>query len=292
MSVKGDLLLDFFDVYGDRPDDRLDVTLTHTVLGSTVQVREVRGTRRLRIRDLDSTHDGSYRVLAFPMRRRPVSRFVRILDGKTVRQPIVLPIDPERIFKTEFPAFESCAADLQDVLSKSALEGMDGHPAGASTYSALDELRKAGLLNLYTKMKATRFPGGSDTFSYVTNITRLRGDRFFARVAKELRDEVKNSLASGVFHEVSGKLHTPPPGFVSADSFKTVERYGNLQITFFCKPDTLEFLADIDIDDAQGIEHIFQVVRNRLSGGETHPYDIHEILLQHQRLDPGYRLIA
>jgi hypothetical protein len=111
-------------------------------------------------------------------------------------------------------------------------------------------------------------------------------------VAKELRDEVKNSVASGLFHEVSGKLHTPPPGFVAADSFKTLERYGNLQITFFCKPETLEFLADVDIDDAQGIEHVFQVVRNRLSGGETHPYDIHEILLQHQRLDPGYRLIA
>ncbi|HEX6176135.1 MAG TPA: hypothetical protein VF089_19165 [Candidatus Binatia bacterium] len=44
-----------------------------------------------------------------------------------------------------------------------------------------------------------------------------------------------------------------------------------------------------DIDDAAGLEHVFQVVRNRLSGSPTHPYNIHEILVGHQKLDPGYR---
>ena len=47
-------------------------------------------------------------------------------------------------------------------------------------------------------------------------------------------------------------------------------------------------VADIDIDDANGLEHVFQVLRNRLSGNPTHPYNIHEILVGYQHLDPGY----
>jgi hypothetical protein len=46
-----------------------------------------------------------------------------------------------------------------------------------------------------------------------------------------------------------------------------------------------ECLADIDIDEAGGLEHVFQVVRNKVSGKPTRPYNIHEILLGHQHLD-------
>jgi hypothetical protein len=47
-------------------------------------------------------------------------------------------------------------------------------------------------------------------------------------------------------------------------------------------------VADIDIDDASGIEHVFQVLKNKLSGNPTHPYNIHEILVGYQHNDPGY----
>jgi hypothetical protein len=63
-----------------------------------------------------------------------------------------------------------------------------------------------------------------------------------------------------------------------------------LQLTFFVKGD--EWVADIDIDDAGGLEHVFQVLRNKLSGRPTHPYNIHEILVKFQQLDPGYRLMV
>jgi len=42
--------------------------------------------------------------------------------------------------------------------------------------------------------------------------------------------------------------------------FKTRESYGNLRLTFFRKEGALEFLVDADLDDAQGIEHIFQAL--------------------------------
>jgi hypothetical protein len=117
----------------------------------------------------------------------------------------------------------------------------------------------------------------------------LRGDRFFSAIDGALRSATINSIHDDVFHEVSELLHTPPPGFVKDRSFKTLDHFGNLQLSFFAGPDGAESV-DMDIDDAQGFDHIFQVVGN-LFGGPTHPYNIHEILLASQELDPGYRLV-
>jgi hypothetical protein len=91
---------------------------------------------------------------------------------------------------------------------------------------------------------------------------------------------------------VDASLHQPPDRFRLVDSYKTVpDKYGNLQVTFFASVATpLTFRADIDVDDAAGIEHVFQVLGHWITGEGTHPYDIHEILLAHQGLDPGYRL--
>jgi hypothetical protein len=117
----------------------------------------------------------------------------------------------------------------------------------------------------------------------------LRGDRFFATVPKELREEVKHSVIDDLFHEADESLHHPPTGFEgfsNAGSFKTSDPEGNLQLSFFMKGD--ECLVDIDIDDAAGLAHAFQVLRNTLKGRPTHPFDIHQILVFRQKLDPGY----
>jgi hypothetical protein len=123
-------------------------------------------------------------------------------------------------------------------------------------------------------------------------LRELRGDRFFVVVSKELREETKHSGGDGLFKSVSGSLHHLPAefiGFTPAGSFKTPDRYGNLQLTFFMKGD--ECVADVDIDDASGLEHVFQVIENALPGNSTHPYNIHQILVAHQKLDPGYRFV-
>ncbi len=289
--MRGTLVLDFLDVNEERPDDQADVFLKHTVLMSQVRHIHHKMSRPLRVSDLDSTQDGVYSVQVFPQRYRPVSQFIRVLEGKVVRCSLTFPVDPDKVKRVEFPDYDWLADDLKRVLERSDIEGY-GQKRGRELYEALDDLRRAGLLNIYTKMRHTTFRNGRNVFSYVQSLRRVRGDRFFARVEKELRDEVKNSLSDGLFHEVSGLLHTPPPGFKQADSFKTQDRYGNLQLTFFCNPTTLEFIADCDLDDAQGIGHLFQVIGHALSRGQTHPYDVHEILIHHQRLDPLYRLVV
>ena len=51
-------------------------------------------------------------------------------------------------------------------------------------------------------------------------------------------------------------------------------------------------MADIDIDDAGGFGHIFQVLRNKLSGKLHYPYNIHEILVKAQQLGLGYTFMV
>lgn len=291
MDGKGNLTLDFLDVYGERPDDQVDVLLKHSVLNQTVRVRNQTTTKRLRIAELESTHGGRFNLQIFPMRHRPVNRFVRILEDTTVQQSIVLAIASDRVTEVQFPHFESLGPDLKQVLRESTVEGYEDKQ-GEQLYAALDDVRKAGMLNIYARMKAIGFANGLDPFSYITSFTRIRADRCFARVARQMRDEVKNSTHTQVFREVPNILHTPPPGFMSAGAFKTTEVYCNLQLAFFHNRDTDEFISDIDIDDDQGFEHVFQVLRPATTEQSTSPYDIHQILLVSQKIDTGYRLIV
>jgi hypothetical protein len=289
MSDETKLTLTLRDVYGRRLQGKVDIRLIHQRVQSRSRVvRNVDASKRITILGLS---DGSYRISIEPTLYRMVRQFIVINEGENNKAEFILPFKPEKVVGIHSPAFTDLREDLQQVLENSAVESYpDIH--GEELYQALDDIRKAGLLNIYHKMRLTTFQNGDDTFSYITSLTRIRGDRFFAHVRRDLRDEVKNSILSNLFHEITTLGHTPPPGYQKAGSFKTLDTYGNLQLTFFSKIDSVEFMIDADIDDAQGIEYIFQVVGHALTGEETHPYDIHEILLRHQKLDPGYEFIV
>jgi hypothetical protein len=284
------LRLDFLDVYGDPLEDSVDLFLSHRVLDHRPVVRDVDGSKRLNVTGLKAANGGLYSALVFPRRHRPVSRFVRVRDGKITSEVFTLPVDPKQVTEMRGPDFADLPEKLRFVLGESEIEGYP-NLRGEALYEAFDDIRKAGLLNICAKMRATTFRGEQSVLSYVSSLTRLRGDRFFAHVEKELRDATKTSVADGLFREVNGGLHTPPPGYQRVDSYKTDDRYGNLQLTFFANPATLEFVVDADIDDASGLEHVFQVLGNAING-PTHPYDIHEILVAFQKIDPGYRLVT
>jgi hypothetical protein len=250
-------------------------------------VQDAAGSRTIAI---DNLIDGQvYMVRAFPVRHRPVGQFVMVRDKTSVE--LVCPIHPDRVAVT-FPAYETLAVELRDVLGRSEVEGLAGR-RGEDIFQALESepFRKAGLLNLFAKMNRTPLGGTGTTWRFVDALYRIRGDRVFANVKTEFRDLVKTAVGAGQFREVSGSLHTPPAGFHAAGSFKSQDRYGNVQLTFFANDEAPPvFKIDADIDDAGGIEHVFQVLRNFLTDGETHPYDIQQILLFHQQIDPGYQL--
>jgi len=291
MAATGKFVFTFEDLYGEKPQETVSVTVRHMVLDSRANVPKHDTRTRLTVEGLDSSNGGRYHVQVFPTRYRPESLFLRIREDETLKHTFVLVPDPGREPRPDFPVYAGLGNDLKQVLENSAIEGNEDR-RGEALYEALKDLRLAGLLNLYAKMKATKFDGGVDAFSFVTSLRRVRGERFFADVKKDFRDAIKTSMHTNLFSEVSGSLHKPPPGYRPDDSFKTRDGHGNLQVTFFRKEDALEFIADVDIDGSKGLEHAFDVISHSITGEDSHPYDIHAILLKSQEIDTGYRLMV
>ncbi len=282
------LTIRFRDVYDTPLEDRADLNIWDDVTGSTVlQIKDISTTRTLKV---DALSGRRYKIRVFPQHYRAVARAILMpLSGKR-EISMVCPIHPDRVRDAQFPEFPQLDKRLQDVLNDSRVEGFDNR-SGRSLYERIGDIPRAGLLNLFAKMAETQMPDGRFVFDYLKSIFRIRGDRIFANVDVSLRDQVKSSVATGLFDPADDSQHTPPDGYHRAGSFKTDDRFGNLQLTFFAGPgNPPDFKVDADIDAAKGISHIFQVLRNWLTSGATHPFDIHQILLRWQGLDPGYRL--
>jgi hypothetical protein len=86
MTAKGNVIFDFLDVSGKRLNDRMDVSLSHTVLADSHQKKDFKPSKRLKFTDLEAAEGGTYQVIAYPMRHRPVSRFVESRKGKQSRR--------------------------------------------------------------------------------------------------------------------------------------------------------------------------------------------------------------
>lgn len=293
MAQNGKLELELLDVYGEFIKERVDVFLRHRVLSHLVKKNQ-KASAKFIIPNLHADPQGLYLLDIDPPSYLPVSELIRIKGSGTTSYRAMFPIDPRKVVKVDFPKYDKLPEDGQTLLNKSdkilAFEGQTGE----ALYDALkvDDLKRAGLLNIIAKTNVTRLSNGKTVLSYLQELRELRGDRFFVVASKELREETKNSVGDGLFKKVDGSLHRLPSqfvGYTDAGSFKTHDRYGNLQLTFFMNGD--DCVADIDIDDSSGIEHVFQVLNNALPGNSTHPFNIHQILVAHQKLDPGYKFI-
>jgi hypothetical protein len=287
-----------FDAARRKLDDRIDVLVKDLTSGEVVaHERDQKGTTTIRVEALKPGR--IYAVQVFPVRHRPVGAVQRAPeDGQPAANiHVFCPVHAARVSDVTFPAWADLPPELRDALERSTLEADAAGPAvigsGQPLYDSLADVPKAGLLNLFTKMQQT-VTGGRTMWSFVTDVYRIRGDRIFANVTIDFRDHIKSSVASGDFAPVDGSLHTPPPGFQAADSFKhQLFQAGVLQLTFFSSIDQpLRFRVDADIDDAGGLGHVFQVLRNWITQGDTNPYDIHQILTYHQQLAPGYELVT
>jgi hypothetical protein len=269
-------------------DDQMDVLLVSARTDATVaRALGVRGRATVKFDDLV---DGQpYIIKVFPTRHRPVAQFALPIGGEPLAVNLYSPIHPDRVNVATFPSYADVDPALTDVLERSTIEGVADR--GAALYAALSDPQKAGLFNLFSKMHSVGFDDDRTIWSFVDSLYRIRADRVFVDVQPALRDLVKSAIVSGRFREVPGALHQPPPEFVAAGSFKTGEQYGNLQLSFFASVAApLAFKVDADIDDAAGLGHTFQVIRNWATQGTTHPYDIHEILVFRQEATLPYEL--
>lgn len=279
------LTLRLLDVKNRPLEETVDIILRRQSIGQPTVV-SVKAGKALKIKNLSSD---VYFVEVDPPSYLAAGSFVMVNPGGA-NLTMTFPVDNRKVKNVVFPAFNKLGAESRRVLNDTDMLLDFENKSGAELYKALDDTRRAGFLNIMSKSSFTVLSNGRIVSSYVTRLRELRGDRFFAVVPKELREETKNSAVAGLFRSVPEGKHHPPVGFTNAGSFKTPDHYGNLQLSFFSNGS--DWVADIDIDDAAGLEHVFQVLRNELTNRPTHPYDIHEILIKHQMLDPGYELVV
>ncbi|MGE5815519.1 MAG: hypothetical protein ACM36C_13605 [Acidobacteriota bacterium] len=287
MATERRLELQLLNVHGTPIGEQVDVMIRHQATGR-LRVAHLKASRKATITGLDL--DGVYRVEVDPPSYLATGAFVLVKPSGTTTLTLTFPIDPRKVKETKFPAYDSLDADARRILEGSTSVLSFAGQSGRTLYDSLDPLRRAGFLNIMAKMSATALTNGRAVSSYVLEVSELRGDRFFASVPRELREEVKNSSQAGLFAPAPDALHRPPDGYEHAGSYKTPDHYGNLQLTFFTNGS--DWRADIDIDDANGLEHLFQVLHHQVTDSNTHPYDIRDILIAHQKLDPGYELLV
>jgi hypothetical protein len=286
MPLTGRLELQFNDVRGERIQDTVSIRLRHHMLHERRHVDDHDASRQLTVSELRTEPQGLYILEVLAKCYWPVSRFVTIPASGTLRETITLPIRPDHA-QAQFPDYAELDERVRAVLERSGqVLGHDGL-SGRALYQALPDEAKAGLLNIAKKSLTTPFKNGADLLQHIT-VREIRGDRCFVDLPRDVKSQMADLVEADLFRAVNGSLHDPPGGFEAAGSFKTLDAFGNLQMTFFEGHGGV--VADIDIDDAGGLGHVFQVMRNHLTGSPTHPYNIHQILVQHQHLDPGYQL--
>ena len=164
---------------------------------------------------------------------------------------------------------------------------------GERRWAALSPLQRAALLNLFAKMSSVVVIDRRTVWEHVIELDHIEQDRVIAVVESTLAPKARATLR---FKEADDSLHQPELGFTRAGSVKTEEPYGNLQLTF--STDGSLVMVDADVDEAAGVEHAEQVARNWINSGirkvlkgiiddlpegKTHPYDVHQILVFHQR---------
>ncbi|MFQ5738098.1 MAG: hypothetical protein ACE5JX_03740 [Acidobacteriota bacterium] len=228
---------------------------------------------------------GLTQVFINPTKYRYKSIFVNVPAGKPGLIDETCFVEPGQV-KPVFPSFREIRtkqrwAHLWRILRNSGITTV-------SAWNGLSDEQKAGLFNIYAKTQREIVGDEKPVVGFIERITEFRSARIFTIVQTALLGLVR-SYPKG-FQAVSGALHNFPDGWNLIDpdgSFKTHDSAGNLQLTF-AEDAAGQFMTDIDIDDHQGIEHAADVLKHKITGKDTHPYDIHQILVFFQGIDPGY----
>jgi hypothetical protein len=240
-----------------------------------------------------------YRVVATTPHYRAYSFFQLIREDRnnTASDNVEFWVKPGDVTDIRAPAFDDLPGRARRILERAQTTAERAEDSdlvglsGADLYRRLGPLRKACLLNIVAKASHEATTG--NCLPHMGGVLVCRQDRFFARVDADLPERLRQSP---VFKSAPEALHKPLRGFQMAEgSFKSRDAHANLQVTFMREVSTGELAADIDIDEASGIEHGLEVIRNATFRNRTNPYLIREFLLSadpiKRSLDPGYRFV-
>src|SRR3954447_19654146 len=160
------LNLEFRDVYGDLLKEKVDIILRHQVLSQVVKVSNNASTK-IEIKGLNGAPQGLYRIDIDPPSYQYESQFINLKASGTTSLELTFPIDPDKVKKVKFPAFGDTVDDLQKLLENSEkVVGFEGKK-GQALYDDLDDIRRAGLLNIAAKTRATLLTNERSVLSYI-----------------------------------------------------------------------------------------------------------------------------
>ncbi len=285
MANSSEIILELLDVDGALITDEVRVELRNLRLGSLNQHFHFKLTgKRVKLKPVPATPNGAAEMSIIPARYRFKAIFIDVPSGEplTVRQRLF--VDPEKA-KPVFPAFSRLPAPVKRLLVDSKWKAQD--------WDDLSPEQKGGLMNVCAKSASVELEAGKTVADGFQRLLKVLPARSYIVVAPELQKQILERPK--IFKAENGALHTFPDGWKRVpqdESFKTLDRQGNLQVTF--ARDTSgegKWMADVDLDDHSGVQHAFDVIQHRLTGQDTHPYNIHQILKQFQGIDPGYRLV-
>jgi len=289
-----DVQVDFKDVYGQTITDEVDIKIYNTQLASLKNRYTVNFEGEpVTLRNVPAFPTGHAQMIITPTKYRFKQRFINVEAGITNRVTEYFFVDPSQA--------QPRLIDYEDIASKlygeELLRILGNSKIGKTAWTKLDKRNRATILNLGAKMWKEAV-GGERLITKVESIDRKwldtdHRERIYANVQDDLLAAMRDEPA--VYSSVSGAMHHFPPGgwspANSPNSFKTLkDSAGNIQFTFGQNAEGA-LLADIDLDDHTGLQHVADVLGHIFSGKETDPYDIHEILWFFQRLDAEYRLL-
>ncbi|PYP89256.1 MAG: hypothetical protein DMG65_13900 [Candidatus Angelobacter sp. Gp1-AA117] len=238
---------------------------------------------------LQDAPGGVYRFELSPTNYQVIQFFLTLPPGGTVvrKKSIVFPVDADRVINISAPDFRQLDQKLQTFLNASSIMlNSTDRLNGEALYNSLQPKLKAALLNLFVKSSKTKV-GQKTCFDFLSShsMVELDQDRLFAKIDASL---VEETGASADFRTADFSLHKDIPPYKRFASFKTLDAEGNLQLTFSRNGTTgNDYLVDMDIDEAQGIKHLFEVIQN-IFAGLTNPYHVREILMAAQGIKPLY----
>lgn len=276
----GNVLLELSDAYGRLLSGDFELRFRNLKLHTFDFLKKVKlEGEPLTLTGVPAFPTGNWNVEIFSDKYRFKSVFISVSSNGQAEIKEVFFINPAKVTPI-FPTADEIQTQprwnaLRSVLAQSTV-----------TYAGLTDQQKAGLLNLFAKM---RDDSASNVFRQVINIFKIKPARIYAEIHPQLWEMVRELPQR--FHEESdnGSMHSFDDGWTRLSdhaSFKTPDPMGNLQLTFATKAEN-RMAVDADLDDHQGLKHAFDVIKHKFSG-DTNPYDIHEVLVKFQNIDPGY----
>ena len=282
------VLVNLKDVHGRTITDNVEITFYNQRTQSLNQRFQVKFSGEpVQLPNVPAFPFGLAEVFIKPATYRYKSIFVNVPAGVPGQIDETFFVDPQQVTPI-FPDFGEIQNGQRWNDFRRILQGSGMGITNVDVWNGLSDPQKAGLFNLYAKMQRELADTERHVIGLVDRITDFLPARVFAMVQDALHDLVQAN--NRAFHSVSGALHDFGVGWKLVDSYKTFDQAGNLQLTFGQNSDRV-WKADIDIDDHQGIEHAADVLKHAITGKDTNPYDIHEILIYFQALDPGYELV-